>query len=262
MNINRCHVGLLSLVIGSIGLLWSVYTYPRLPMYMCTQIGYFGPPPGGFEIHSIGWDIVYTPDGVNHCRTPMYMVLIPAGLFGIGSLLLGAGLVTNDGVRAKSVSGIFSIILITLTVSAVVGTFGFGIGGASPGPLPMSAEFEINTTAENKTDYSGYNPSHSPNNQKEADLVNISYDGPVCIDAASLSISDGNSETIIWSDENSPYTTADMICYEDTFLLWMYPEDEIRVFIQLHGSDHPIGEYQHNSPKNSLNAGNLPVTWP
>ncbi|MFA9424920.1 hypothetical protein [Natronorubrum sp. A-ect3] len=65
-------------------------SFPELPLSSCTDVGYTGDePPGGFVYYEfyLGW-LGYSPDGgVNRCDTPI--VTIAAGLFGLGSAILG-----------------------------------------------------------------------------------------------------------------------------------------------------------------------------
>lgn len=58
----------------------------------CTDVGYYGEKPGGFELYGIeGEWIQYTMDGgVNTCSTPMSVLLVPIGIVvaGIGGIVL------------------------------------------------------------------------------------------------------------------------------------------------------------------------------
>lgn len=57
---------------------------------VCTNVGYHGEPPGGFEFRGIeGLSIVYTPDGgVNTCKIGLLSAGAPVGL-----AVLGIGLI-------------------------------------------------------------------------------------------------------------------------------------------------------------------------
>ncbi|OIB56487.1 hypothetical protein [Natrialba sp. SSL1] len=62
---------------------------PTLPLSSCTDVGYVGGPPGGFEYEGYSWLwLEYSPDGgVNRCGTPIVSVAV--GLLVVGGVLFG-----------------------------------------------------------------------------------------------------------------------------------------------------------------------------
>ncbi|ADD04296.1 uncharacterized protein Nmag_0711 [Natrialba magadii ATCC 43099] len=62
---------------------------PVLPFSACTDVGYVGGPPGGFEYEGYRWLwLEYSPDGgVNRCGTPIVSVAV--GLLVVGGVLRG-----------------------------------------------------------------------------------------------------------------------------------------------------------------------------
>jgi hypothetical protein len=77
----------LSLAIAQLG------TFPGMLFGGCTDVGVpEGQSQGADVIGVQGSDLLYTPDGVNECSTPLPAVLAPVGL-----LAAGGGLVLSRG---------------------------------------------------------------------------------------------------------------------------------------------------------------------
>ncbi len=76
------------ILIGGVLAAVIVLTFPELPSTYCTDVGYRGDPPGGFEYYGYsGISMVYSPDGgVNRCDTPIVTYAIASVAIGCGVL--------------------------------------------------------------------------------------------------------------------------------------------------------------------------------
>lgn len=75
---HNTRLAVLGLVLILLGLLLA-------PGYSCSDVGYYGEPPGGVQFEGIeNGALLWTPDGgVNSCRISVGILLIPAGILSI-----------------------------------------------------------------------------------------------------------------------------------------------------------------------------------
>lgn len=88
--VTKLHTGIGFLLVG---MLLTILITQTTVGTVCTNVGYHGEPPGGFEFSGIevesgglvGFSIVYTPDGgVNTCKIGLLSASAPVGLVVLG----------------------------------------------------------------------------------------------------------------------------------------------------------------------------------
>lgn len=89
----RGRVGVACLVLGLVGTVAMLSSFPALLVGGCTDVGVPEDHDGSVAIRGVDdGAIVYTPDGVNECSAPLAYVGVPPSLAAIGGVLVAPSL--------------------------------------------------------------------------------------------------------------------------------------------------------------------------